>query len=68
MTNAEREDWQKARVVLVNELRRTEQRLIEYPADENDDDFHFLIRKASTLRDWIVRIDHLLEDELNEPN
>lgn len=63
MADKDRRDWLATREKLTLILRDTEQTLIDYPPEGDDDDFLFLTRKAASLRDWLVEIERILRED-----
>jgi hypothetical protein len=63
MTDKDRLDWLATRDKLKQILRDTEQAIIDYPPEGDDEDFKFLIRKAGSLRDWIAKIERILRED-----
>lgn len=63
MTDKDRRDWMATRDKLKQVLRETEQAIIDYPPEGDDEDFKFLTRKAVSLRDWIAEIERILREE-----
>jgi len=63
MTEKDRRDWLATRDKLKQVLRDTDQTLVDYPLEGDDDDYKFLTRKAASLRDWIAEIERILRED-----
>lgn len=63
VNEAEREEWRQTREVLRQGLQKVEKQILAYSPDDSDEDFRFLITKATKFRDWIVEIDRMLNED-----
>ncbi|GAB3691987.1 hypothetical protein GCM10027592_10420 [Spirosoma flavus] len=65
MSDEERAEWLAQRQLLVFYLEETQQQIIDYPANANDEDYLFLTRKAIYYQDMINKLDEFLNSDDN---
>jgi len=63
MDAEKRKDYIQLRAKVVEILKETEVRILDYRPDESDADFRFLINKAISYRNVITKIDEELNEE-----
>lgn len=63
MTDDERNDLLKLKVILTKYLAAVEQQIIDYNSDADDDKFNFLILRARRYQQALAQIGYQLQNE-----